>query len=88
MSAYPSASQKLNRASRTNRRNQHGVKASCDCYRTIKGHEFQAWTSCPSADRIAAYRAAGVRCRRFKDELFVHVWDTEEAAKVDSQLGP
>jgi hypothetical protein len=68
---------------RTNRRNSHGVKASCDCYRTIKGHEYQAWTSCASDDRIAAYRKAGVRCRRFGDELFVHVFDTEEAARVD-----
>lgn len=73
-------------STRTNRRNSHGVKASCDCYRTIKGHEYQAWMSCPSTDRIAAYRAAGVRVRRFGEELFVHVWDTEEAGKVDAAL--
>lgn len=67
-----------------NRRNQFGVKDASECYRIIKGHEYTAWMSYPSAEKIKAYRAAGIRCRRFGVELFVHVWDTEEAAKLDA----
>lgn len=55
-------------------------------YRTIKGHEYQAWLCFPSEDRIAAYREAGIRCRRFGDELYVHVADTEEVAAIDGRM--
>lgn len=54
--------------------------------RTIGGYEFEAWLSFPSADRIKAYRAAGVRCRRFGSELFVYVLDTDDAKKVDARV--
>lgn len=70
----------------TNRRNRYGFKDAHDCYRTINGHKYIAWMSCPSAERIATYRASNVRCRRFGDELFVHVFDTEEAKKVDQSV--
>lgn len=69
---------------RTNRRNAHGLKASCDCYRTINDHIYTAWLSCPGTDRIAAYRKAGIRCRRFGDELFVHSNDLARASDVDA----
>jgi len=54
--------------------------------RTIGGYEFEAWLSFPSADRLKAYRAAGVRCRRFGSELFVYTMDTDDAKKVDARL--
>ena len=37
----------------------------------------------PTKERIKAYRAEGVRCRRFGAELFVHPADEEVAAQVD-----
>ena len=69
-------------------RNQHGVKESINCYRTIGGYRYDAWLSAPSKDRIAAYREAGIRCRRFGEELFVHQLDTDMAAQVDRQIDP
>lgn len=72
-------------AEKTNRRNEHGVKASIDMYRTIGGAHFIAWTSFPSAERIAAYRAAGVRCARRGVELFIHHADEDEAKAVDAK---
>lgn len=69
-----------------NYRNAHGVKDSADCWRTIGGYRYDAWMSCPSEDRIASYRKAGVRCRRFGEELFVHQLDTDMARAVDHQI--
>lgn len=60
-----------------------GVAYSCDCFRTIGGVRYIAWMSCPSADRIAAYRKVGVRVRRFGDESFIHPDDREQAEQVD-----
>jgi hypothetical protein len=76
-----------NRNERSNRRSNHGAAGSFDIalLRTINGNDYQWWLFCPSADRIAAYRSSGVRCRRFGDDLFVHVFDVEAAAKVDAQ---
>lgn len=67
--------------------NPNGVKDSADMWRTFDGAHYPAWLICPSKERVAAYRAAGIRCRRIKDELFVHHMDTDEAAKIDSQMG-
>jgi hypothetical protein len=71
---------------RTNHRNEHGVKYSADLYRTINGVEYVCWMSFPSEDRIKAYRAAGIRCRRQKEELFVHHMDADDAARIDAEL--
>lgn len=57
------------------------------CYRTVNGAHYVAWLSCPSADRIAAYRAAGARVRRFGDELYVHHMDDDICERVDAELG-
>lgn len=65
-----------------------GCKLASDCWRTINGQHYEAWLSYPSADRIVAYRAAGVRCRRFGEELFVHTLDTDKASEVDAALSP
>lgn len=64
-----------------------GVAYSSDCYRTFDGERYEAWTSCATADVIAAYRRAGVRCRRLGEELFVHVDDKERAAQFDGGQG-
>jgi hypothetical protein len=64
-------------------RNSSGVNDASDCVRTVNGVKYGAWMSFPTEDRIKAYRAAGVRCRRFGEELFVHPMDEEVAAQVD-----
>lgn len=67
-----------------NHRNVHGVKESYDQYRTIKGAHYVAWSVNPSADRIAAYRTARVRCALRGDDLYVHHMDTDNAARIDA----
>lgn len=67
-------------------RNRYGVNDANDCYRTIHGARFNAWVSCPTPERIAAYREAGARVRRFGEELFVHEADDDIAASVDARL--
>lgn len=63
-----------------NYRNRHGVKDASDCWRTIDGEHFIAWMSFPSQEYIAALRKAGVKCRRFGDELFIREADKDAAA--------
>lgn len=70
-------------AARTNRRNRHGVKDSCDMYRTINGAEYGCWSIYPTPECIAAYRKAGVRVARRGEHLFVHHMDEAEAKAVD-----
>ena len=67
-------------------RNSSGVNDAIDCIRTVNGVKYIAWMSFPTEARIKAYRAAGVRCRRFGEELFVHPMDEEDAQKVDRAL--
>jgi hypothetical protein len=59
------------------------VNDAANCIRTINGELFIAWASFPSEDRIAAYRIAGAKCRRFGVELFVREKDRAIAAHVD-----
>jgi len=66
-----------------NQRNKHGVKWQCDSYRTINGEHYIAWMSYPAVDRIMAYRAAGIRCRRFGEELYIHHADKDAATAID-----
>lgn len=60
-----------------------GVAYSCDCYRTIGGERYVAWTSCEAQAKAREYRRADVRCRREGEELFVHVDDQQRAAQLD-----
>lgn len=69
-------------------RNGFGVNDTTDCYRTIRGEKFIGWGSGMSAARITAYRAAGVRCRRYGDDLYVCEADRSKAIGVDGQVGP
>lgn len=70
-------------AARTWKKNANGFKDSGDTYRTFDGAHHSAWLICPTESRIAKYRAAGVRCRRVKDVLYVHVVDEDIARSVD-----
>ena len=69
-------------------RNGFGANDTTDCYRTVGGERFIGWGGGMSVLRIAAYRAAGVRCRRFGDDLYVRETDAAIAMDVDGQLGP
>jgi hypothetical protein len=69
-----------------NGRNQYGVKDQIDCYRTIKCEHFIAWISYPSSERIKAYRTAGVKCRRYGDELYIRAADKQRAIDVDDAV--
>lgn len=70
------------------KRNRYGVNDASDCYRTIDGRLYVAWTSFPSPERIAAYRKAGLRCRRFGEELFIYENDQKSAEEIDAELDP
>jgi len=61
--------------------NQHGVKSSCDQWRTVNGRHFSHWTSDGVEEAAVALRKAGVRCRRFGGELYVDQDDLAKAAK-------
>ena len=65
--------------------NQNGVKDSANMWRTYGGEHYGHWAICPSVERITAYRAAGIKCRRVKDELFVREADEAKAAELDSK---
>jgi hypothetical protein len=71
---------------KNNKRNQAGVKYATDCYRTFGGVYYTAWMSFPSKERIAAYRAAGLKCRRVGDELFMRGVDCDSASDIDRRL--
>lgn len=64
--------------------NRYGVKDASDCRRTINGLLYLAHMSCPSAERIALYRKAGIRCRRQGDELYVAFLDQDQANDIDA----
>lgn len=68
-------------------RNSKGVNDASDCIRTVNGVKYVAWMSFPTADRIKAYRAAGVRCRRFSEELFLHPMDKEQGTSGAGRCG-
>jgi len=65
------------------RRNQHGYKDTADCIRHFNGEEYVGWMAAISPDRIAAYRAAEIRCRKVGADLFVHHMDLNVARDVD-----
>ncbi|RVC71327.1 hypothetical protein EN759_00490 [Mesorhizobium sp. M00.F.Ca.ET.038.03.1.1] len=66
--------------------NNFGVKDSANMWRTIKGEHYGQWTSDFDEELIAAYRAAGVRCAKRGDELFVCNKDWDAAAAVDEKM--
>lgn len=65
-----------------NHRNDYGVKSAIDLYRTFGDARYVQRESEPSAEYVAALRAAGVRCRRVKAELFIHHEDQALAGPV------
>jgi len=67
------------------KRNRYGVNDSSQCYRIINGLRYMAWSSNASAELIAAYRKAGIRCRRQGVELFVFIDDRNMAYEVTTK---
>lgn len=67
-------------------RNRNGVNDSADCYRTVGGVHFICWTSDWDKKLVTAYRRAGVRCRIFVGEVFIHSEDQTKAASVDDAM--
>lgn len=66
------------------RRNGFGYNDTTDCYRTFGGVRYVGWLVNPSPERIKAYRAAGIRCRKVApDELFVAEPDLDAARQID-----
>lgn len=66
----------------TNKRNQNGVKASCDQYRTFNGEHFICWSWDFDAEMIAEYRAAGIKVRVVKGEMYIRHADIEKAKSL------
>jgi hypothetical protein len=55
---------------------------------TYKGARYCEWLVCPSKERLAAYKAAGIRFLHRKRKsscplAYVHVDDRARAAKID-----
>lgn len=70
---------------KTNKRNENGVKSSCDLFRTFNGAHFMSWGfALPGV--IEAYRAGGVRCRRIGFDIFIHHEDKDRAAEIDANV--
>lgn len=67
-------------------RNALGLKDTMYCYRTFNGAEYVGWMAYVSKDRMAAYRAAGVRVRKVGSDVFVHHMDKDEALRVDDAV--
>lgn len=67
----------------TGPRNSYGVKDASDCWRTVAGVRWGQWVSFPSPARIVAYRGAGLRVRRFGEELHIHPDDRARATELD-----
>jgi hypothetical protein len=67
----------------TNKRNEHGVKYSADQYRTINGEHYICWMFYVDAEIVEAYRAAGLKCRAIKGELYLRNSDIDAAVAID-----
>lgn len=70
-------------------RNAAGVNDMAQLYRTVGGARFEWHYKPATADRVAAYRAKGVRCRQFRidgqPELFVHPADMDLVETIDQK---
>jgi hypothetical protein len=65
--------------------NAHGVKDAADMWRTFNGEHYIQWMSFPPDERIKGYRAAGIKCRRVGEELFVRQSDKDKALAYDAE---
>lgn len=62
--------------------NHWGVKNSADMWRTIGGVVWPHFAIVEDADPAPALRQAGLRARRFGEEVFVHPDDIARAVAV------
>jgi hypothetical protein len=53
----------------------------------IDGTDFTKWLVNPSADRVSAYAAAGIRTHRRGDTLLVHCFDEGMTRDIDRAAG-
>ncbi|GJD58135.1 hypothetical protein [Methylobacterium dankookense] len=76
----------------TGPRHYNGFKAAAECWRTINGVRWPQRHCDPTAEIVAAYRAAGIRYRKVKhkdggSDLFVHPEDHGKAEQIDRKVG-
>jgi hypothetical protein len=55
----------------SNKRNEHGVKYSCDQYRNIGGIRFVNWMPCNVAGEREKAKAQGLKTRVINGDLYV-----------------
>lgn len=67
------------------RLNQNGVKNSSDMWRTVAGVLWPHFAIEEAPDHAPYLRKAGIRVRRFADEIFVHPDDVQRAMEIDDQ---
>lgn len=65
--------------------NHYGVKNSSDMWRTINGVLWPHFAIEEAPDHASYLRKAGVRVRRFGEEIFVHPDDIPAACEADDQ---
>ena len=61
------------------------LKMSADRWRTWGDERFECWSTEWNAERVAAYRAAGLKVRRFEGETFLRPVDFKAADQIDTQ---
>lgn len=62
------------------------LKTSAARWRVWGGERFECWSTEWSDERVAAYRAAGLKVRRLEGETFLRVTDFETARQLDDML--
>jgi hypothetical protein len=58
------------------------IKPIGELCRTIRGQRYPAFDNWSTADDISRYRAAGVRCRKWRDVLYIHEADQAKALDI------
>lgn len=64
------------------------LKQSIARYRTFNGETYIAWLINPTTDRVALYRARGVKCRTVDGEVFIREDDKKKAKSIDYEIDP
>lgn len=59
------------------------LKSSATRWRTWGGERFECWSVTWDAARVALYRAAGLKVRRFEGETYMRSVDFEAALSID-----
>lgn len=75
----------------TDSKNVLGFKDCCNIYRTVSGLRWGQYSDYPEPNRVSAYRAAGLRCRKVTmgdgyAALVMHPDDWTRAGDIDAAL--